>query len=677
MSLFSLPSLQRIQLNNNQFSGPFCEFRFVPFSVLDTLDLSSNNLEGPIPVSLFDLHHLNILDLSSNKLNGTLELCNFQKLGNLTTLGLSHNNLSINAAPTDWNSSLLPKLTTLKLASCNLRTLPDLSSQSSELIYLDLSENQIDGIIPGWIWKIGHGSLRHLNLSHNLLNGLQENVSNLENSLSVLDLHSNQLQGRIPTPPPISIYVDYSSNSFTTSLPDDIGAYLFSAYFFSLSRNNITGTIPASICNASYLQVLDFSDNGLSGKIPSCLTENGNLAVLNLGKNKFSGTMPGEFPGNCVLQTLDVNGNLLEGKIPPSLANCKALEVLNLGNNGMNDTFPSWLKSISSLRVLVLRANKFHGPIGCPDSNSTWPMLQIVDIAWNNFNGVLPEKCFSNWRAMMAGEDGVQSKPGHLRFKVLTFGEMYYQDAVTVTSKGQAMELVKVLTIFTSIDFSCNNFQGEIPQEIGELKSLHVLNLSGNGFTGQIISSIGQLRQLESLDLSLNKLSGEIPSQLAGLNFLSVLNLSFNQLVGRIPIGNQMQTFSENSYMGNTGLCGFPLNSSCEDATPPSFDGRLTNSRKKIKWEYIAPEIGFITGLGMVIWPLVLSRRWRTFYYKLLGSIPMWPCLPQGERPPLLLRSFFSHVFWQLLRRVSSHVCWLLLRNKCSFDFFPSSNAYK
>ena len=54
----------------------------------------------------------------------------------------------------------------------------------------------------------------------------------------------------------------------------------------------------------------------------------------------------------------------------------------------------------------------------------------------------------------------------------------------------------------------------------------------------------------------------------------------------------------------------------------------------------------------------------------LLGSIPMWPCLPQGERPPLLLRSFFNHVFWQLLRRVSSHVCWLLLRNKCSFDFF-------
>ena len=199
--------------------------------------------------------------------------------------------------------------------------------------------------------------------------------------------------------------------------------------------------------------------------------------------------------------------------------------------------------------------------------------------------------------------------------------ELYYQDAVTVTSQGQEMELVKVLTLFTSIDFSCNNFQGDIPEDIGDLKLLYVLNLSGNGFTGQIPSSLGQLRQLESLDLSLNKLSGEIPAQLSSLNFLSVLNLSFNGLVGRIPTGNQLQTFSENSFAGNRGLCGFPLNVSCEDATPPTFDGRHSGSSIAIKWEYIAPEIGFVTGLGIVIWPLVLCRRWRKCYYKHVDGI--------------------------------------------------------
>ncbi|RVW13678.1 LRR receptor-like serine/threonine-protein kinase GSO1 [Vitis vinifera] len=471
MPLFSLPSLQKIKLNNNQFSGPFGEFPATSSHPMDTLDLSGNNLEGPIPVSLFDLQHLNILDLSSNKFNGTVELSQFQKLGNLTTLSLSYNNLSVNPSRSNPTSPLLPILSTLKLASCKLRTLPDLSSQSM-LVILDLSQNQIPGKIPNWVWKIGNGSLSHLNLSHNLLEGLQEPLSNLPPFLSTLDLHSNQLRGPIPTPPS-STYVDYSNNRFTSSIPDDIGTYMTFTVFFSLSKNNITGIIPASICNAHYLQVLDFSDNSLSGKIPSCLIENGDLAVLNLRRNKFKGTIPGEFPGHCLLQTLDLNGNLLEGKIPESLANCKALE-----------------------------------------------------------------------------------------------------DAVTVTSKGQEMELVKVLTLFTSIDFSCNNFQGDIPEDIGDLKLLYVLNLSGNGFTGQIPSSLGQLRQLESLDLSLNKLSGEIPAQLSSLNFLSVLNLSFNGLVGRIPTGNQLQTFSENSFAGNRGLCGFPLNVSCEDATAPTFDGR-------------------------------------------------------------------------------------------------------
>ncbi|XP_003632604.1 receptor-like protein 32 [Vitis vinifera] len=618
MPLFSLPSLQKIQLSNNQFSGPLSKFSVVP-SVLDTLDLSSNNLEGQIPVSIFDLQCLNILDLSSNKFNGTVLLSSFQKLGNLTTLSLSYNNLSINSSVGNPTLPLLLNLTTLKLASCKLRTLPDLSTQS-RLTYLDLSDNQICGNIPNWIWKIGNCSLAHLNLSHNLLEDLQEPLSNFTPYLSILDLHSNQLHGQIPTPPQFCSYVDYSDNRFTSSIPDGIGVYISFTIFFSLSKNNITGSIPRSICNATYLQVLDFSDNHLSGKIPSCLIEYGTLGVLNLRRNNFSGAIPGKFPVNCLLQTLDLSRNHIEGKIPGSLANCTALEVLNLGNNQMNGTFPCLLKNITTLRVLVLRGNNFQGSIGCCKSNSTWAMLQIVDLAFNNFSGKLPATCFSTWTAMMAGENEVQSKLKHLQFRVLQFSQLYYQDAVTVTSKGLEMELVKVLTLYTSIDLSCNNFQGDIPEVMGNFTSLYVLNLSHNGFTGHIPSSIGNLRQLESLDLSQNRLSGEIPTQLANLNFLSVLNLSFNQLVGRIPPGNQMQTFSETSYEGNKELCGWPLDLSCTDP-PPEFDDRHSGSRMEIKWEYIAPEIGFVTGLGIVIWPLVLCRRWRKCYYKHVDRI--------------------------------------------------------
>ena len=275
--------------------------------------MSSNNLEGPIPNSVFELRCLSFLDLSSNKFNGKIELSKFKKLGNLTDLSLSYNNLSINATLCNLSPSILPMFTTLRLASCRLTTLPDLSGQSS-LTHLDLSQNQIHENIPSWIWKIGNGSLVYLNLSHNLLEDLHEPFSTFTPYLSILDLHSNQLHGQIPTPPIFCSYVDYSNNSFTSSIPEDIGTYIFFTIFFSLSKNNITGIIPASICNASYLRFLDFSDNALSGMIPSCLIGNEILEDLNLRRNKLSATIPGEFSGNCLLRTLDLNGNLLEGK---------------------------------------------------------------------------------------------------------------------------------------------------------------------------------------------------------------------------------------------------------------------------------------------------------------------------------------------------------------------------
>ena len=54
LSLFSRPSLQNIWLSNNQFSGQLNEFSAVSY-VLEALDLGSNNLQGSIPMSVFDL----------------------------------------------------------------------------------------------------------------------------------------------------------------------------------------------------------------------------------------------------------------------------------------------------------------------------------------------------------------------------------------------------------------------------------------------------------------------------------------------------------------------------------------------------------------------------------------------------------------------------------------------
>lgn len=65
-------------------------------------------------------------------------------------------------------------------------------------------------------------------------------------------------------------------------------------------------------------------------------------------------------------------------------------------------------------------------------------------------------------KAMVVNEDEGQLVLKHLHFGfLLVVSPTYYQDAVAVTSKGLKMELVKILTLFTSIGLSSNNFKGQ------------------------------------------------------------------------------------------------------------------------------------------------------------------------------------------------------------------------
>ncbi|KAK4748202.1 hypothetical protein SAY87_014788 [Trapa incisa] len=245
---------------------------------------------------------------------------------------------------------------------------------------------------------------------------------NLTSTLSLLDLHSNKLGGKMPPLPPFATLVDYSRNKFNSCIPDDIGSSLSGAIFFSMSDNNFQGNIPESICQARYLQVLHLSDNSFTGIIPPCIA-NASLMVLNLRNNNLSGYIPEGFPRTCGLKTLDLSQNQLQGSIPLSLSNCTKLEVLNIGNNQMNGSFPCHLKNKMDLRVLVMRGNKFSGQIGCPENHAIWNLLQIVDLANNAFSKMPPEDCLHNWKAMQANND-----INRLQQKYLGLTGLFYED---------------------------------------------------------------------------------------------------------------------------------------------------------------------------------------------------------------------------------------------------------
>ncbi|PQM43129.1 putative LRR receptor-like serine/threonine-protein kinase [Prunus yedoensis var. nudiflora] len=576
------------------------------------LDLSNKTISGPIPGSFANFSNLRVLNLSSNTISGTVPGF-FANFSNLRELDLRGNNIS--------------------------GPIPGFFANFSNLKLLDLSENHIRGKIPHWIWS--SNQLSTINLSCNDLVALEAPLPN--STVETVDLHSNQLQGQIPTFLPSAKYLDYSRNNFI-SIPLNIGDFLTKTLFFSLSSNNLHGLIPASICKASNLQILNLSNNSLSGMIPQCLTAMRDLNVLNLARNNLTGSIS-NVEVTEDLQILEIGGNQLGGKVPKSLAKCTMLEVLNIGKNNITDSFPCLLKNISTLRVVILRSNNFYGGIECLNSNGTWPKLQIIDLAHNNFSGEIQGILWRTWREMMATENGSLSKivvGSHTRRKVfgrtMTFSsprsvnfcsrETYnqclaakssyakssyarssyarssydnssdaydssyleYGVSVTVTSKGLEMELVKIISIFTLIDFSSNNFSGPIPKEIGEFKSLRVLNLSGNAFIGEIPSSI--------------------------------------------PTSNQFSTFPPSSFTGNKGLWGFPLtvDNKAGFPPPPTVNGRPPNSghHHEVNWDLISAEIGFIAGFGVAIGSLVLCKRWSKWYYRAMYNI-LLKIFPQLE----------------------------------------------
>ena len=241
--------------------------------------------------------------------------------------------------------------------------------------------------------------------------------------------------------------------------------------------------------------------------------------------------------------------------------------------------------------------------------------LRIIDLSYNEFNGLLPTKCFESFMAMAEGySDGNLSYMG---------GTSYYQDSVAVTMKGSTFELERIITIFTTIDFSRNCFEGSIPESIGKLKMLKGLNFSQNKLIGPIPTSLSNLTNLEWLDLSFNMLVGQIPWQLEGLTQLQFLNLSHNELVGPIPTGNQFNTFDSDSYNGNPGLYGCPLTKSCSNKNEAQQNQGDDGDDGMINRKAVMMGYGSGVVIGISIGYMVLfTRRVDSWFLKMFAREP-------------------------------------------------------
>jgi hypothetical protein len=104
-----------------------------------------------------------------------------------------------------------------------------------------------------------------------------------------------------------------------------------------LPNNNLSGYIPSSIGNLTWLGALFLENNNLSGPIPETI-------------------------GRCIrLTQFQLSNNLLSGYLTDSIGNCPYLIGLYIYNNHFTGRIPDALNQLSSLSSLGIENNLFDG----------------------------------------------------------------------------------------------------------------------------------------------------------------------------------------------------------------------------------------------------------------------------------------------------------------------------
>ncbi|KAG8633460.1 receptor protein-tyrosine kinase CEPR2 [Manihot esculenta] len=225
----------------------------------------------------------------------------------------------------------------------------------------------------------------------------------------------------------------------------------------------------------------------------------------------FSGITCDSTSGKVTEISLD--NKSLSGEISPSIFVLESLTTLWLPYNLLSGKLPLEIINCSNLRVLNLTGNQLVGVL--PDL-SPLRNLEFLDLALNYFSGGFP-----TWLGNLTG------------LVELSIGQNEYDE-------GEIPENIGNLKNLTLLFLADSHLRGEIPESIFELWKLETLDISRNKISGKFPKSISKLQKLTKIELFVNNLTGEMPPELANLTLLREIDISSNQMYGKLPerIGN-------------------------------------------------------------------------------------------------------------------------------------------
>ncbi len=358
-SFFQLRFVKVLWLANNRINTVLPS-AFGKMTLLEELDLESNQFHGSIPKEMFGLTNLAILYLYDNELTGQFP-AGLSQMTSLTELDLHSNNI---AGQLPTQIGMFSSLSKLYLGNNNIiGQIPPQLFQLTTLTVLDVSENSLNSTIGTDIGNLNQLTELHLNENYNkggngevssfgIYGSIPESISSLT-LLRELRLDNNYVEGTLP--PAIGDLqsleiLRLESNNFHGSIKPIANAK--NLRYVHLWSNYFSGAISNGIGQLSQVIELFLDDNELTGSIPSEMGLLSNAKYISLGMNQLEGMIPSSFGMLSSLERLDLQGNRLTGEIPVEIGNIQSLEKVRLEDNQFFGDIPKQVCSLENLNSL-------------------------------------------------------------------------------------------------------------------------------------------------------------------------------------------------------------------------------------------------------------------------------------------------------------------------------------